>query len=532
MNGKWFGIIVLLGLFQWVRADSLEPGKLLIYYGYPSLINQANGDVQAAADTLGQYDFVVLGDGLEKASHSDHQNTLQIIQLLHQNYSTKVFGYIDLGVSTKNLTLDSIGTCIREWRDMGADGIFLDDFGYDYEVTRARQNAAVDSVHQHNIPVCANGWDPDDVFGDQVDATYNPAGNPTHLNSGDYYLSESYQISGGNYVSESDWVDKADKLRSYQQNIGFAIFSITTTTSSAGYDANKFHYAWYSALLYGHAATGWGEPYFSASSSEAPFRQRPSIHSGTYFGETIYHESPLHYRYTDLGKIWVNTSDHTYGFEEGDTPLPVTLQFFRAIQQGDSVLLKWRTESEVDNAGFLLQRQIPGFPEMWFVRTQFPELRGKGNCSHPTQYQFVDRVLPGSDSAYTITYRLWSEDFNGRRLLLSQQMIRFVPRPAEATLATHVRLLPAYPNPFNGRVVIQWQSDQPISHGMEQCEIAIYTLTGQRVRLLWRGWQLPSSGRVVWDATNNGGLPVASGVYWVVLRKGTYRLAQKIVLCR
>ena len=525
-------IFILLFCYTLSMSQSLNPRKLLIYYGYPSLINNAQGNVNVAAETLGKYDFVVLGDGLEKAAHSDHNKTVQIIQLLHQNYSTKVFGYIDLGVSTKNLTLDSIGTCIQEWQASGADGIFLDDFGYDYDVSRIRQNAAVDSVHKYNLSVCANGWDPDDVFGDAVDPTYNPTGEPTHLNSNDVYLSESYQIQLGNYASETDWISKADKLRNYQQTIGFSIWSITTTTSSVGYDQNKFHYAWYSALLYGHQATGWGEPYFSASNSEAPYRTRPTVNSGTFFGNEIYHESALHYRYTDMGKIWVKTDDHTYGFSDGDTPLPVQLQEFSARQVADSVVLEWSTQAEINNAGFILQRKIGSKTIEIASYKQLPTLKGQGNSTHPAFYRYVDAFLPGSDSAYYVTYFLLSAEANGNTHLEARQRILFLPQMNAPVKLSGFRLLPGFPNPFNCETTIRWEAQNGYLPQPVVCEIIIFSITGQKVRSLFRGTGDGEKGEVRWDGTDENGNRVSSGVYFVMLRAGTFRTMQKIVLSK
>ncbi|MHB2155822.1 T9SS type A sorting domain-containing protein [Calditrichota bacterium GD2] len=292
---------------------SLNPQKLLIYYGWPSMINGATNN-QQAADTLGQYDFVVLGDGLEKTSHGDHANTVEIINLIHASYSARIFGYIDAGVTTQNLSLSEIGIRIKEWKATGADGIFFDDFGYDFQTSRERQNAVIDSAHAQGLPVCVNAWNPDDVFSSEVNANFNPAGKPTHLSADDFYLSESYQIEAGNYQSEATWQSKADKLDAYQQSIGFGIWSITTNNSANIYDQHQFHYAWHSALLYGHKATGWGEYLFSSNNNSAPFRPRPVIDSGSAFLTAVQHNNPQHSRETNTGLIWIKTDDHSYGF--------------------------------------------------------------------------------------------------------------------------------------------------------------------------------------------------------------------------
>ena len=48
-----------------VPATTSTLARLAIYYGYPSLVNGANGDLEKAARVFSAYDVVVLGDGLE-----------------------------------------------------------------------------------------------------------------------------------------------------------------------------------------------------------------------------------------------------------------------------------------------------------------------------------------------------------------------------------------------------------------------------------------------------------------------------------
>ncbi|HQU70931.1 MAG TPA: FlgD immunoglobulin-like domain containing protein [Calditrichia bacterium] len=317
----WLGLMGLFALQPAMsQAPSLNPKKLLIYYGWPSAIN-STFTVPLAAAEFARYDYVVLGDGLEKSSHGDHQNTVGIIDSLHSWGGTAVFGYIDLGVLTQNLPLTEIETRVDEWLQSGADGIFFDDFGYDFQVSRERQNAAVDYAHNAGLPVIANGWNPDHLFGTAVDPDYNPGGAAASLDNRDFYLSESYQIAIGAYQSEGDWYFKAEMLKAYQDNIGFKILSITTNDAANSYDENKFFYAWHSALMYGHEATGWGEYGFSASSASAPYRDRPAVDGGTLFLNLVQNNSPVFERDTDAGRLSIDLSAHTYSFTPGVTAI-------------------------------------------------------------------------------------------------------------------------------------------------------------------------------------------------------------------
>ena len=139
-----------------VRDPREEVKHLLVYYGWPSCLN---GGSDPVAD-LDRYGYVVLGAGLEDPTHPDHEPTRRIIG----KTVAKVFGYVDIGVSTSNLSPRQVRQSMRRWKRMGAVGVLLDDFGYDFGVTRRRQNLAVRSAHRLGLSVIVNCWDPEDAM--------------------------------------------------------------------------------------------------------------------------------------------------------------------------------------------------------------------------------------------------------------------------------------------------------------------------------------------------------------------------------
>jgi hypothetical protein len=267
------------------------PGELLAFYGWPTYINGAAGNVAAAAAELGRYDVVLLGGttkvrdpqtsqwvlvpGVEDPSHPDHAGTVALLADPAMA-GTLVFGYVNLGVTNGGLTMTQVKARIDQWRAAGADGIHLDAFGYDWEVTRQRQNEAVAYVHSLDMPVLANSWFPADAFGSIVDEDHNPTGTPTLLGAGDYYMSESFRVRLGVLQDGEVWRAKADELAFYQAELGFGVMSVTTNNPSDVYSEQKFFAAWYAAAEYGHVATGWGEYWFSADDGLAPYRTRPN----------------------------------------------------------------------------------------------------------------------------------------------------------------------------------------------------------------------------------------------------------------
>jgi hypothetical protein len=292
----------------------IGPGKLIVFYGGPNGINgadSADDPIGAAAAEFAKYDMAVLGAGIEDSGHGAHDAAVEIMN--HPlTESVEFFGYIDLGVLTNNYPIEDIRTRVDQWIAAGADGIFFDDFGYDYDVTRERQNAAAAYVHSKGKNIIANAWDPDHVFGSAVDTEFNTAGTAPVINSGDYYLCESYQIAVGEFVPEIYWRGKSSKLDAYRAQYGTKIIALTTNSVAGVYSENKFHFAWYSAYIEGFDAIGWGEYLFSVDNA-APWRARPDAEFGSRFIDTIKQDGNRWYRRTDILEVWINTSTRVYG---------------------------------------------------------------------------------------------------------------------------------------------------------------------------------------------------------------------------
>ena len=203
---------------------------LLVYYGWPSCLN---GGGHPVAD-LDRYRYVVLGAGLEDPTHPDHEPTRRIIG----KTVAKVFGYIDLGVSSSNLPLRQVRRSARRWRRMGAVGVLLDDFGYDYGVTRRRQNRAVRSAHRLGLPVIANCWDPED-------AMLGPLG------PNDFLLMESWPYVDG--WEDPKWEKRAvrfDHWRGQARIMSGATGSFDTVLAEPARTR---------AVRWGHHAFGWSD---------------------------------------------------------------------------------------------------------------------------------------------------------------------------------------------------------------------------------------------------------------------------------
>ncbi len=89
------------------------------------------------------------------------------------------------------------------------------------------------------------------------------------------------------------------------------------------------------------------------------------------------------------------------------------------------------------------------------------------------------------------------------------------------------RLLAVYPNPFNGETQIQF--DVPSEGGVT---LSVFDGKGRLVRDLITSDLVAGSHRVTWDARDNAGTELPSGVYVATLIQGTLRDSRKILLLK
>ncbi len=207
-----------------------------------------------------------------------------------------------------------------------------------------------------------------------------------------------------------------------------------------------------------------------------------------------------------------------------DQSLPVQLSSFTAsVGDNNAIILRWRTESEIDNLGFILER-AENDPTSWQMIASYrtnPALRGQGNTSAASQYSFTDANVE-SDKLYY--YRLSSVDFEGQQEICATVYIQFT-EPSQ--LPGGVELEAAYPNPFNPRTCISYQLPQQM-----QVEVQIFDILGHFVKTLFKGEQAAGNYRLFWDATNAQGQKVPTGSYVIRLHTPNSTQVQKITFLK
>jgi hypothetical protein len=128
----------------------------------------------------------------------------------------------------------------------------------------------------------------------------------------------------------------------------------------------------------------------------------PDVAAGHSLARTI---RPPHPEDTDTANDW-----HDRASPNPDFSLPVTLSTFTAISIDSGIMLKWRTESEIDNIGFNIYRSEKTDAE--FIKINDEMIPGAGNSAMPNDYQFTDKTTIKGREYY---YYLENVDVAGTR---------------------------------------------------------------------------------------------------------------------
>jgi hypothetical protein len=147
--------------------------------------------------------------------------------------------------------------------------------------------------------------------------------------------------------------------------------------------------------------------------------------------------------------------------------LPVELISFSALLSENEVILNWKTETEVDNYGFNVERKRKD--ENWNV---LGFVEGNGNSNSPKEYRFVDNDISNTGKYY---YRLKQIDTDGSYEYSKSIFIDF-DTPATFELKQN------YPNPFNPSTTISFSLTKN-----EYVRLVVFNTIGEEVETLYKG---------------------------------------------
>ena len=173
--------------------------------------------------------------------------------------------------------------------------------------------------------------------------------------------------------------------------------------------------------------------------------------------------------------------------------LPVELSSFSAIVLENSVKLNWRTETEVSNYGFEVEK-LQDYPTSGKKLQDWSKIgfvQGHGNSNSPKDYSFLDEN--GSGGKYS--YRLKQIDTDGQ--FEYSKVIE-----VDLGSLTKFELSQNYPNPFNPSTAISFSLPQS-----GNVKLTVYNLLGEKVAELVNGFREAGIHIVNFNAENfNSGI--------------------------
>lgn len=176
-------------------------------------------------------------------------------------------------------------------------------------------------------------------------------------------------------------------------------------------------------------------------------------------------------RLTQGATIWSCTYDaQNLG---GGTLLPVKFSFFRAKLINKNVLLEWRTEMEINNEGFTVERSRDG--NSWET---IGAIKGNGSTMSTSDYQFTD-YSPGKFISY---YRIRQNDISG---LSSFTQVCRVDNRLQGLQFSSI-----FPNPAHGQVKLMLDADHKA-----KLTAKLYDFSG---RLVKQAERIVTQGQHTW----------------------------------
>ncbi len=233
-----------------------------------------------------------------------------------------------------------------------------------------------------------------------------------------------------------------------------------------------------------------------------------SLFAGVYIGGSSVFET------SDTGTVWYDTSGvlpyserinallakDMYVF--AGTPdglfrltlpvgFPVELTSFTATATSLTTMLTWKTATEVNNAGFDIQRRL-GSTQQW---TKVGSVAGAGTSNKPHSYSYTDKV----GTAGTYSYRLKQIDHNGAFTYSQQVQVAVGGAPRVLGLSQN------FPNPFNPTTNMQFTVPTD-----GRATLKVYNTIGQLVATLFDG--VATAGQ--YNQATFDGSRLASGIYF------------------
>lgn len=212
------------------------------------------------------------------------------------------------------------------------------------------------------------------------------------------------------------------------------------------------------------------------------------------------------------GMTFSSSMQYTIGGNTVENPLDGTLpvelvSFVSSLANGKDVKLNWVTSTEINNAGFEIQRKDNNSD---FVKIGY--VKGNNNTNTNSHYSFADNNL----TTGKYSYRLKQIDNNGNFEYFVLSNTVEIGAPSKFSLSQN------YPNPFNPTTKINFTIATA-----GQVTLKIYDMTGKEIKTLVNEVKNPGFYTLDFNGAN-----LSSGIYLYKISTGSYSETKKMSLIK
>lgn len=196
-----------------------------------------------------------------------------------------------------------------------------------------------------------------------------------------------------------------------------------------------------------------------------------------------------------------------------EPPVSVNLSSFNALVENNIIYISWTTESELNHCGYNLYRSENESGSFSKINSQ---LIINENKSETTSKYYEYHDYPNISGTYY--YKLEDISLDGKSTFHGPISVTLLTKVSDhSATPNEYELSSNYPNPFNPTTTLKYALPNT-----SDVELNIYNIQGTLIRTLVNGLENAGEHQVVWDATDDYGHAVPSGIYIYQLKAGEF----------
>lgn len=153
--------------------------------------------------------------------------------------------------------------------------------------------------------------------------------------------------------------------------------------------------------------------------------------------------------------------------------------------------------------------------------SNYPLLINAVNLPAEKDYQYLLKEIASGKEIANHELR------EGERILINNPNVKTLRLTGDKMVPLKFAVQQNYPNPFNPTTIIRYTIPRSA-----KVEIVIYNTLGQKVKTLLSQFQKAGHYSVIWNAKNDVGEKVGSGIYYYTIKAGKHSMVRKMLLLK